>query len=135
VIPAPMLFHPFSNPSLSRLFVGKALEHAASAALLGGALVLALHDLTDLDRRLEELCGAAVEADGLALVEIALTVVGGDALLLARVAQAVVGVGHDAHLALDVGNLLLRRHLGTTHSKKRSHFCSCMELFGRVKIS
>ena len=95
------------------------LEHAGAA--LGTGLVLALHDLADLDRGLEELGGAAVEADGLALVELALAVVGGDALLLARVAQAVVGIGHDAHLALDVGNLLLRGHLGTTKTEKGRH--------------
>ena len=47
------------------------------------SLALLLHNLADLHRRVEELCGAAVEADGLALVELTLAVVVGDALLLA----------------------------------------------------
>lgn len=58
-----------------------------TSALLGrGAhgLALLLHNLRDLHRGVEELCGAAVEADGLALVELGLAVVGGDALFLAR---------------------------------------------------
>ncbi len=68
------------------------LEHAATATLgltAAHGLALLLHNLADLHRRVEELCGASVEADGLALVEVALTVVGGDALLLARLLQAV----------------------------------------------
>lgn len=106
-------------------------------------LALLLHNLADLHRRVEELCGAAVEADGLALVELALAVVVGDALLLARVLETagelvtavnscykanstqmrgwclpVVGVGHHAHLALHGSNLLLRGRLRTTHSEE-----------------
>lgn len=66
------------------------LEEATAGG--GTALLrtaLRLHNLADLHRRVEELCGAAVEADGLALVELALAVVGGDALLLARLLKTV----------------------------------------------
>lgn len=67
------------------------LEETTSALLGPGAhgLALLLHDLADLDGRVEELGGAAVEADGLALIELGLAVVCGDALLLARVLKAV----------------------------------------------
>lgn len=61
------------------------LEHATTALLATAeSLTLLLHDLADLHRCVEELGCATVEADGLALVELALAVVGGDALLLAR---------------------------------------------------
>jgi hypothetical protein len=60
------------------------LEQTAATLLLAAhGLALLLHDLADLDARIEELGRAAVEADGLALVELALAVVGGNALLLA----------------------------------------------------
>lgn len=71
------------------------LEHAAAATTLGSAahgLALLLHNLANLHRRVEELGGASVEADGLALVEVAFAVVGRDALLLARLLQAVLVV-------------------------------------------
>ena len=56
-------------------------EHAT--ALLCGSL--ALHLLRDLDVDFEELADAAVEADGLALVEVGFAVGGRDALLGAGV--------------------------------------------------
>lgn len=71
---------------------GGPLEQAAAASLLSPAthgLALLLHNLADLDGRVEELCGAPVEADGLALVELAFAVVGGDALLLAGILQTI----------------------------------------------
>lgn len=52
-------------------------------------LALLLHDLADLHGGIEELCGAAVEADGLALVELALAVVGRNTLLLASLLQSI----------------------------------------------
>lgn len=97
------------------------LEHAAAALLATEGLALLLHDLADLHRCVEELGCATVEADGLALVELALAVVVGNALLLARLLETVVGVGHHAHLALDGSNLLLRGRLRSTHSEK-AHF-------------
>lgn len=73
-------------------FLEKSIKLKQATASLGAALRLALllHDLTDLDARVEELGGAAVEADGLALVEFGLAVVGGDALLLAGVLETVL---------------------------------------------
>lgn len=63
------------------------LEHAAARLGASHGLTLLLHDLANFHRRVEELGGATVEADGLALVELALAVVGRDALLLARLLQ------------------------------------------------
>lgn len=102
-------------------FLGHCLEHATTTALSASShgLALLLHDLADLHRGVEELGGASVEADGLALVELALAVVGGDALGLARLLQPVVSISHHAHLALDGSNLLLRGRLRTTHSEER----------------
>lgn len=67
--------------------------HAESLLLLGS---LTLHLLADLDVDIEELGNAAVEADGLALVEVTLTVVDGDTLLGAGLAQAKEGIGISA---------------------------------------
>lgn len=61
-----------------------------TALLATHSLSLLLHNLANLHGRIEELCGAAVEADGFALVELAFAVVGGDALLLARLLEAAV---------------------------------------------
>lgn len=85
------------------------LKQSSGTALRSSThgLALLLHDLADLHGGIEELCGAAVEADGLALVELALAVVGRNALLLARLLQTVVSISHHAHLALDSSNLLL----------------------------
>lgn len=61
--------------------------HAAAAALrVGGSLTL--HLLADLDVDVEELGDTAVQADGLALVEVAFTVVDRDTLLSARLGEA-----------------------------------------------
>ena len=60
-------------------------EHAT--ALLCGSL--ALHLLRDLDVDFEELADAAVEADGLALVEVGFAVGSGNALLGAGVDEPV----------------------------------------------
>lgn len=46
------------------------LEHATATLLLSHRLALLLHNLADLHRRVEELGRAAVQADGLALVEL-----------------------------------------------------------------
>lgn len=101
------------------------------------SLTLLLHNLANLHARIEELGCATIQADGLALVKLALAVIGRNALLLARslktasnristesavekeVPLPVVGVGHHAHLALDGGDLLLRGRLLTTHSEER----------------
>lgn len=81
--------------SLSRLsgritarFLGRRLEETAAGATRAHGLALLLHDLADLHGCVEELGGAAVDADGLALVKLALAVVGGDALLLAGLLEA-----------------------------------------------
>lgn len=60
---------------------------AATAAHL--PLLLVLHDIRDLHVDVEEFGGAAIEAHALALVELALAVLGGDALLLADLVEAV----------------------------------------------
>lgn len=98
------------------------LEQSALRPSSAHGLALLLHDFANLHGGVEELCGAAVEADGFALVELALAVVGGDALFLASLLQAVVGISHHAHLAFDGSNLLLRGGLGTTDSEER-HGC------------
>jgi len=93
------------------------LEKTAAAALLHPLLLaLLLHDLADLLGGVEELGDAAVEAHGLALVELGLAEVVGDALCLAVLLEAVVAGGHGEHLGLDGFNLLLRRRLRATHS-------------------
>jgi hypothetical protein len=97
------------------------LEHAATLLATTESLALLLHDLADLHRCVEELGCATVEANGLALVELALAVVAGDTLLLARLLETVVGVGHHAHLTLNGSNLLLRGRLRSTHSEE-AHF-------------
>jgi hypothetical protein len=67
-----------------------ALKHSTRPGLSSAhRLALLLHNLADLHGRVEELCGAAVEADRLALVEVAFAVIGGDALLLAGLLQPV----------------------------------------------
>lgn len=67
------------------------LKQSSGSALRSCAhgLALLLHDLADLHRGIEEFGGAAVEADGFALVELALAVVGGHALLLAGLLQSI----------------------------------------------
>lgn len=60
----------------------------AHATLVG--IGLALHLLADLDVDVEELGHAAVETDGLALVEVTFAVIGGDTLLGARLGQAMI---------------------------------------------
>ena len=62
-------------------------EHA-TALLRGG---LALHLLGNLDVDLEELAHAAVQAHGLALVQVGFAVLRGDALLGAGVDEPIVG--------------------------------------------
>ena len=59
----------------------------AHATLVG--IGLALHLLADLDVDIKELGHAAVEADGLALVEVAFAVIGGNTLLGAGLSQAI----------------------------------------------
>lgn len=62
----------------------------AETAEAGGApgLTLLLENVRDLKVDIEELGGAAVEADALALIELALVVVGGDALFGTCLVQA-----------------------------------------------
>jgi hypothetical protein len=71
-------------------FRSSRLEHATTALLAASeSLALLLHDLADLHRCVEELGCAAVEANRLALVELALAVVVRNALLLARLLKTV----------------------------------------------
>lgn len=120
--PHQQLIHPhkFSSPSSPIQPNPTPLKHAAAS---GGSssqgLSLLLHNLTDLHGRIEELGGAPVQAHGFALVELPLAVVGGYTLLLARLLEAVVGVGHHAHFALHCGNLLLRGGLLASDSEER----------------
>jgi hypothetical protein len=72
---------------------GVFLHH--SAALLRGRL--ALHLLRDFDVDFEELAHAAVEAHGLALVEVGFAVLGGNALLGAGVDEP----GERRHVSID----------------------------------
>ena len=71
----------------------RSLKHAAAASA-AHSLALLLHNLANLHRRIEKLGGATVEADGFALVELALAVVGRDTLFLARLLQAVFWCRH-----------------------------------------
>jgi len=78
-------------------FVGMSVEsstlHATETtdtALLASSL--SLHLLGDLDVDLEELADATVEADGLALVKVALAVAVGDALLGASLDETIKAV-------------------------------------------
>lgn len=64
--------------------------HHAHAALSVGSLTL--HLLADLDVDIEELGDTAVEADGLALVEVTLAVVDGDALAGAGLSEAAISI-------------------------------------------
>lgn len=64
------------------------LHETHAATLLAGGFTL--HLLADLDVDVEELGHAAVEADRLALVEVAFAVVGGDTLLSAGLSQAMM---------------------------------------------
>lgn len=75
---------PSDSPYSYRDRCDRFLEEATAGLGATHGRTLLLHNLANLHRRVEELGGAAVEADGLALVELALAVVGGDALLLAR---------------------------------------------------
>lgn len=77
--------------------------------------------LTHLDVDIKELGNAAVQAHALTLVEVTFPVVGGNALLLARVGDAVEHVGNHLELLLGSSNLLRRRGLAGAHSKER-HF-------------
>ena len=56
------------------------------------SLSLLLHNLANLHGRIEELGGAAIEADGFTLVELAFAVISRDTLLLARLLEAKVGL-------------------------------------------
>lgn len=67
----------------------------------------------------EELGRASIETDALALVDLALAVVGGDALLLAGLCEAVHHVGHELHLSLDGADLLSRGWLLLAKSEER----------------
>lgn len=72
----------------------------AHATLVG--IGLALHLLADLDVDVEELGHAAVEADGLALVEVTFAVIGGDTLLGARLGQAMIRDGNKLEWVRDI---------------------------------
>lgn len=67
--------------------------HEAHAATLLVGIGLTLHLLADLDVDVEELGHAAVETDGLALVEVAFAVIGGNTLLGAGLSQAMIRDG------------------------------------------
>lgn len=74
----------------------------AHATLVG--IGLALHLLADLDVDVEELGHAAVEANGLALVEVAFAVIGGDTLLGAGLGQAMIRDGNKLEWLSDMDN-------------------------------
>jgi hypothetical protein len=78
------LFHPLSTTPLHP----KTLLSEPTALL---RLRLALHLLRNLDVDLEELADAAVQAHGLALVQVGFAVLGGDALFGAGVDEPIVG--------------------------------------------
>lgn len=91
------------------------------------SLPLLLHDLADLHARVEELCGAAVEADGLALVELALAVVGRDALLLARLLETIhdeLESATEFHRHTDIPSTIVRRRRRTSSSSSSSSLLS-----------
>lgn len=62
------------HPATIPLFLSKPCLHLHAAGETLLALGLALHLLADLDVDLEELADAAVEADGLALVQVGFAV-------------------------------------------------------------
>ena len=73
---------------VSSRFPDFSLEHATALAT-AHRLSMLLHLIADLHAGIEVLRRAAVEADAFALVELALAVVGGDALLLAHVLKTI----------------------------------------------
>jgi hypothetical protein len=77
--------NPFHTPSSRSGILVAQVEAATSAS----CLCLLLHHLGDLHVDVEELGGASVEANALALVKLALAVVVGDALLCADSGKAV----------------------------------------------
>ena len=75
--------------------------HAESLLLLSS---ITLHLLANLDVDVEELGDTAVEADGLALVQVTLAVVDGDTLLGARLGQAMIRDGNKLEWVRDMDN-------------------------------
>lgn len=92
-------------------------EHA-TALLRGG---LALHLLRNLDVDLEELAHAAVEADGLALVEVGFAVLRRNALLGACVDELVEHARDHLNLGLCCRDLLCGRGLRTGAAEEERH--------------
>ena len=85
-----------ASSSTSPYSVSPCSESKSTAASAAVGLRLALHLLRYLDVGLEELCHAAVQADGLALVQVGFAVCGGDAFLCTRLLEAVcVSGGHE----------------------------------------
>lgn len=128
----------------------------AHTALSAGSI--ALHLLADLDVDVEELADAAVEADGLALVQLAFAVVVGDAFLGAGLGETgdnlladeksektlqwyhgvggalpVEHVGDHLDFGLCGSNLLCRGQLGGTAEEERHGDC-CRWSGGSLKL-
>jgi len=77
-------------PSPFRAFAELHAKHSATSSS-SPSLCLALHLLANLDIDLEELCDAAVQAHGLAFVEVGFAVCGVDAFRCAGFEEAVAG--------------------------------------------
>jgi D-aminopeptidase len=88
MLPAQSFRHPVAG-IVSRIRLGTLHAKAHTTTLLLTSTLL--HLLANLDVDVEELGDTAVQADRLALVQVALAVVGGDALLSAGLGEAVDG--------------------------------------------
>lgn len=84
--------------------------HQAHAATLLVGIGLTLHLLADLDVDVEELGHAAVETDGLALVEVAFAVIGGNTLLGAGLGQAMIATGNKLEWFQDIDGSKMDRN-------------------------
>lgn len=84
-IPQPFIAAPFPVRSLTP----KSETTTSTCRRSAPVLALLLESCRDDGVRLEKLCGAAVEADGLALVEVAFAIVGWETLLCAHLDHAV----------------------------------------------
>lgn len=122
--------------------IGLAAKTETSASRASSCLRFLLHELGYFQVHVEELGSASVEADTLALVQVAFAVIIGDALLCADFretvqSQSVPGlefcmaifrdkgglpvlhVHHQLHLHFHRGNLLRRRRLRPTETEER----------------
>lgn len=125
------MFSPLSpvlcaNPLITSIGLHATAEHAATSSL---PLCLPLHLLANLDIDLEELRDTAIEAHGLALVEVCFAVRRVDALLAAGLDQArppekVSGV---SQLAVETtGGGCGERNVPRVHVRDHVDFCFCL---------